>query len=162
MYPNTRLNVPSRFFSHPSNTGTTLSPELWRTWPIWGGRCAGERIESVITSAAPTAQMVPGVCLLTTFRFNNMVTAPGTAETGTRERPLAARGESLAAFDGRCIPKPPQRGCRVGDPGAPRPSRCDARLSPRAAWPRRVSGLLLLLGRLGVPFRLPLFDLSLE
>src|SRR5436309_12262412 len=34
---------------------------------------------------------------------------------GTR---LAARGESLAAFDGRCIPAPPQRGCRVGDPGA--------------------------------------------
>src|SRR5216117_1575513 len=44
---------------------------------------------------------------------------------------LAARGESLAAFgapsaaaalgtpfDGRCIPKPPQRGCRVGGPGA--------------------------------------------
>src|SRR4029077_17975283 len=31
---------------------------------------------------------------------------------------LAARGESLAAFDGRCIPSPPQRGCRVGDPGA--------------------------------------------
>src|SRR5947208_711216 len=35
---------------------------------------------------------------------------------------LAARGESLAAlgtpFDGRCIPAPPQRGCRVGDPGA--------------------------------------------
>src|SRR5712691_10457678 len=28
-----------------------------------------------------------------------------------------ARGESLAAFDGRCIPAPPQRGCRVGDPG---------------------------------------------
>src|SRR5881409_250246 len=45
--------------------------------------------------------------------------------------------------------------------GAPRPSRCDARLSPRAAWPRRVSGLLLL-GRLGVPFRLPLFDLGFE
>src|SRR5436309_11078696 len=45
---------------------------------------------------------------------------------------LAARGESLAAFDGRGIPKPPQRGCRVGDPEAPRPSRCDARLSPRA------------------------------
>ncbi len=35
------------------------------------------------------------------------------------DRPgLAARGESLAAFDGRCIPKPPQRGCRVGGPGA--------------------------------------------
>ena len=30
--------------------------------------------------------------------------------------PLAARGEGLAAFDGRCIPAPPQRGCRVGDP----------------------------------------------
>src|SRR5947209_9085883 len=30
----------------------------------------------------------------------------------------AARGESLAAFDERCIPKPPQRGCRVGGPGA--------------------------------------------
>src|SRR6267142_1565684 len=30
---------------------------------------------------------------------------------------LTARGESLAAFDGRCIPAPPQRGCRVGDPG---------------------------------------------
>src|SRR5712692_1478002 len=31
---------------------------------------------------------------------------------------IAARGESLAAFDRRCIPAPPQRGCRVGDPGA--------------------------------------------
>src|SRR6266705_1478223 len=31
--------------------------------------------------------------------------------------PLAARGESLAAFDERCIPAPPQRGCRVGLPG---------------------------------------------
>src|SRR5207244_2604509 len=43
---------------------------------------------------------------------------------------LAARSKSLAAFgarsaaaalgtpfDGRCIPAPPQRGCRVGDPG---------------------------------------------
>src|SRR5207247_584461 len=47
----------------------------------------------------------------------------------------AARGESLAAFDERCIPTPPQRGCRVGDPGAPRSSRCDARFSPRAAGP---------------------------
>src|SRR6266850_6485103 len=32
---------------------------------------------------------------------------------------LTARGESLAAFDGRCIPAPPQRGCRVGDPAPP-------------------------------------------
>src|SRR5947208_14111482 len=31
---------------------------------------------------------------------------------------LTARGESLAAVDRRCIPSPPQRGCRVGDPGA--------------------------------------------
>src|SRR5205809_4749643 len=30
----------------------------------------------------------------------------------------AARGEGLAAFDERCIPTPPQRGCRVGGPGA--------------------------------------------
>ena len=29
---------------------------------------------------------------------------------------LAARGESLAAFDRRCIPAAPQRGCRVGGP----------------------------------------------
>src|SRR5947208_11499674 len=31
---------------------------------------------------------------------------------------LTARGESLAAVDRRCIPSPPQRGCRVGDPGS--------------------------------------------
>src|SRR5439155_13751279 len=31
---------------------------------------------------------------------------------------LTARGKSLAAFDERCIPTPPQRGCRVGGPGA--------------------------------------------
>src|ERR1700676_4639208 len=30
---------------------------------------------------------------------------------------LSARGESPAAFGQRCIPPPPQRGCRVGDPG---------------------------------------------
>src|ERR1700693_4314147 len=30
---------------------------------------------------------------------------------------LTARGESPAAFGRRCIPPPPQRGCRVGDPG---------------------------------------------
>jgi hypothetical protein len=34
-----------------------------------------------------------------------------------RRWPLAARGESPAAFERRCIPPPPQRGCRVGDPG---------------------------------------------
>src|SRR5436189_1399110 len=31
---------------------------------------------------------------------------------------LAARGETPAAFGRRCIPPPPQRGCRVGGPGA--------------------------------------------
>src|SRR5438093_10455071 len=31
---------------------------------------------------------------------------------------LAARGESPTAFGRRCIPSPPQRGCRVGDPGS--------------------------------------------
>src|SRR5712692_7388965 len=36
----------------------------------------------------------------------------------TQPARLTARGESLAAFDERCIPKPPQRGCRVRGPGA--------------------------------------------
>src|SRR5436189_3586547 len=31
---------------------------------------------------------------------------------------LAARGETPAAFGRRCIPPPPQPGCRVGGPGA--------------------------------------------
>src|SRR5436309_12998656 len=31
---------------------------------------------------------------------------------------LTARGEIPAAFGRRCIPPPPQRGCRVGGPGA--------------------------------------------
>ena len=31
---------------------------------------------------------------------------------------LAARGETPAAFGRRCIPPPPQRGCRVGGPGS--------------------------------------------
>ena len=58
---------------------------------------------------------------------------------------LAARGETPAAFGRRCIPPPPQRGCRVGGPGAgcvaPRsntpgiaPHRAqDARWGPRSA-----------------------------
>src|SRR6266705_4010872 len=73
---------------------------------------------------------------------------------GTR---LAARGESLAAFgapsaaaalgtpfDGRCIPAPPQRGCRVGDPGggcvAP-PSNTGGILSRRALPAGRLARL---------------------
>jgi hypothetical protein len=65
-----------------------------------------------------------------------------------------SRVRSTFAFGGRCIPPPPQRGCRVGDPGgelrcsslkyfrsshssrlairAHRRPRCDAGLSPRA------------------------------
>src|SRR6266849_5572207 len=30
---------------------------------------------------------------------------------------LAVRGATPSAFERRCIPPPPQRGCRVGDPG---------------------------------------------
>src|SRR5437660_4059786 len=33
MYPKTRSKVPSRFCSHPSNTGTTSCPLLY-TWPL--------------------------------------------------------------------------------------------------------------------------------
>ena len=54
------------------------------------------------------------------------------------------RDESLAAFDGRCIPAPPQRGCRVGDPAggvAPRSSTPD--ILGRRALP---SGRLARLG----------------
>src|SRR5436190_4700762 len=47
-----------------------------------------------------------------------------------------AAGESLAAFDGRCIPKPPQRGCRVGD-GTP------GRLARLGATPDFHHGLLV-------------------
>ena len=58
--------------------------------------------------------------------------------------PLAARGESLAAFDGRCIPAPPQRGCRVGDPGpgcVARRSHVPDILTPRALPGGRLAAL---------------------
>src|SRR5947208_5052484 len=78
---------------------------------------------------------------------------------------LAARGESLAAlgtpFDGRCIPAPPQRGCRVGDPGAgcvaPRsntPGIATPPRKPRAAG-APVSRSSRLAGGAGPPTRLP-------
>src|SRR5438128_10055588 len=57
---------------------------------------------------------------------------------------LAARGESLAAFDERCIPKPPQRGCRVGGPGAggvAPPSNTPGILSRRALPAARLARL---------------------
>src|SRR5947208_12564126 len=41
-----------------------------------------------------------------------------SAARGLQSVLLTARAESLAAFDERCIPTPPQRGCRVGGPGA--------------------------------------------
>src|SRR5437867_4470297 len=55
---------------------------------------------------------------------------------------LAARGKSLAAFDGRCILDPPQRGCRVGDPGAgcvASPSNIPDILGRRALPARRLA-----------------------
>src|SRR5437899_7851570 len=64
---------------------------------------------------------------------------------------LTARGESLAAFDGRCIPKPPQRGCRVGGPGAgcvaPRSNTPGIATPPRK---RRAAGAPVL-GRRALP-----------
>src|SRR6059036_3937793 len=60
------------------------------------------------------------------------------------KRAPAARGESLAAFDERCIPKPPQRGCRVGGPGASGvapPSNTPGILSRRALPAGRLARL---------------------
>src|SRR5439155_17230757 len=57
---------------------------------------------------------------------------------------LTARGESLAAFDERCIPTPPQRGCRVGGPGAggvAPPSNTPGILSRRALPAGRLARL---------------------
>src|SRR5581483_5050974 len=55
MYPNTRLKLPSEFFSQPSYTGTTLSPELCRTCPSCtdGGSCACERAVAMRMTTAP-------------------------------------------------------------------------------------------------------------
>src|SRR5712691_13557358 len=65
---------------------------------------------------------------------------------------LTARGESLAAFDGRCIPAPPQRGCRVGDPAPPQrgcrvgdPAGC---VAPRSNTPGILGRRALPSGRL--------------
>src|SRR5712691_5446635 len=56
----------------------------------------------------------PGRRCFAPSRDHCAATTDGSSVTVTP--PLTARGESLAAFDGRCIPAPPQRGCRVGDP----------------------------------------------
>src|SRR5712692_5207489 len=57
---------------------------------------------------------------------------------------LAARGATPSAFERRCIPSPPQRGCRVGDPGsgcvAP-PSNIPDILGRRALPAGRVAAL---------------------
>src|SRR5438034_1271237 len=56
------------------------------------------------------------------IRITLLACALDTAHlSGSDVRPqkvLAARGETPAAFGRRCIPPPPQRGCRVGGPGA--------------------------------------------
>src|SRR6266571_5044800 len=58
--------------------------------------------------------------------------------------PLAARGATPSAFERRCIPPPPQRGCRVGDPGsggvAP-PSNTPGILGRRALPVGRIAAL---------------------
>src|SRR5712691_8209268 len=57
---------------------------------------------------------------------------------------LAARGATPSAFERRCIPPPPQRGCRVGDPGpggdAP-PSETPGLLGRRALPGGRIAAL---------------------
>src|SRR6266851_3426013 len=57
---------------------------------------------------------------------------------------LAARGATPSAFERRCIPPPPQRGCRVGDPGpggvAP-PSNTPGILGRRALPAGRIAAL---------------------
>ena len=49
-------------------------------------------------------------------RLDSLLAMRSVSRDGRESRELTARGESLAAFDGRCIPAPPQRGCRVGAP----------------------------------------------
>src|SRR5207237_3705774 len=72
--------------------------------------------------------------------------AHGAAELHARRlASLTARGATPSAFERRCIPPPPQRGCRVGDPG----SGCVARRShiPDILPPRALpSGRLAALG----------------
>ena len=57
---------------------------------------------------------------------------------------LAARSATLSAFERRCIPSPPQRGCQVGDPGpggvAP-PSHTPGMLGRRALPGGRIAAL---------------------
>src|SRR5438552_17591320 len=77
--------------------------------------------------------------------------SPGRGPNATRFRTwmiarsvLAARGETPAAFGRRCIPPPPQRGCRVGGPGsgcvAPR-SKTPGILARRALPSGRIAAL---------------------
>src|SRR5436190_13594763 len=56
----------------------------------------------------------------------------------------AARGATPSAFERRCIPPPPQRGCRVGDPGpggAAPPSHTSGMLGRRALPVGRIAAL---------------------
>src|SRR5438094_4542875 len=73
------------------------------TWMIVFG------VPKLFCATSQVAVALSDISVVTTAMRNNVV---------IEDLLLAARGESLAAFDGRCIPAPPQRGCRVGDPGA--------------------------------------------
>src|SRR5947207_9227059 len=73
-----------------------------------------------------------------------LLAGTGTAPERRSPHGLAAGGESLAAFDERCIPKPPQCGCRVGGPGAggvASPSNTPGILSRRALPAGRLARL---------------------
>src|SRR5438874_11683405 len=57
---------------------------------------------------------------------------------------LAARGATPSAFERRCVPPPPQRGCRVGDPapgGVAPPSNIPDILGRRALPAGRIAAL---------------------
>src|SRR5439155_5726099 len=119
--------LPSRIacVGDPASTSTTF---LWgrprrphmarcrnrlsaRYWIMARGRAARDRLARLLPKS----------------RFNPPTRAASTAC-------LTARSESPAAFGRRCIPAPPQRGCRVGDPEAPRQPRCDAGTFTTGCW----------------------------
>src|SRR5580704_16134056 len=108
MYPKTRLAVPSGFFSHPSNTGTTLAPELWRTCPSWGGSCALDRIASSSTRAAPSAHVVRAC------RVINMVITRGHGSGDARASPRhPAMSGSLLLLGGPAVVRLPRLDLRL-------------------------------------------------
>src|SRR6266487_5482502 len=105
-------------------------------------RCKRFAIENCDT--AQSANGPVNSCTLLKKSFRRRCDFQSRAESSAFQV-LAARGETPAAFGRRCIPPPPQRGCRVGGPGsgcvAPRsntpgiaPHRAQhARWGPRSA-----------------------------